>query len=116
MFHPGDAADGQDEFAPRVALRCQDVGAHGRQPVVAAAALPRLLDPSPQDPAALLEAVEQRIQRGHAELEDATRPRLDQLAEVVAVPRLILEERENQQLGAALLELAIEHAVLYVLH
>ena len=37
-------------------------------------------------------------------------PDLDQLAELVAVARLRLEQREDQQLGGAFLELAIERA------
>src|SRR5262245_37447042 len=116
MFHSSDAADREDEFAPRVTLRRQDVGADRRQPVIAAPPLPGFLDPPPQDPAALLEAIEQGIERGDAEFQDAARSRLDELAEVVAVTRLILEQRQDQELGAAVLELAIEHAVYHVLH
>src|SRR5262245_46473045 len=116
MFHSRDAANGQDEFAPRVALRRQDVGADRRQPVIAAPPLPGFLDPATEDPAALLEAIEQGIERGDAEFQDAARSRLDELAEVVAMTRLIFEQRENQELGAALLELAVEHAVFHVLH
>src|SRR5262245_66570041 len=111
MFHSGDAAERQDEFAPGVALRGQDVGADRRQPVIAAPPLPGFLDPAPEDPAALLEAIEQWIEGGDTEFQDAARSRLDELAEVVAVTGLILEQRQNQEFGAALLELAIEHAV-----
>src|SRR6266545_999604 len=116
MLHPGDPADGQDEFTPRVALGGEDVGADWGQPVIAAPALPGLLNPAAQNPAALFQSIEQRVEGGDAEFQHAARSRLDQLAEVVAVSRLILEQREDQQLGAALLQLAIEHAVPYVLH
>src|SRR5262245_42146418 len=116
MFHSRNAADRLHEFAPRVALGGKHVGAERRQPAIAAPPLAGLVDPAPEDPAALLESIEQRIEGGDAEFQDAARSRLDELAEVVAVTRLVLEQRQNQELGAALLELAIEHAVFHVLH
>src|SRR5262245_66242024 len=73
-FHSSDAVDGGDEFAPRAALRLEDAGASGCQAVIPPAALAGLLDPTALDPAALLEPVQQRIQRGDAELEHAARP------------------------------------------
>src|SRR5437870_13552234 len=108
MLESGDAIDSADELAPAVALLGEDGGASRRELVVAAAALARLLDPAPLNPAALLEAVEQRIQRRDAEAEHAARARLDQLAQLVAVARLRFDERQDEQLGAALLQLAVE--------
>src|SRR6185503_13432904 len=116
MFHPGDAADRPGELAPGAALRGQHLRAGRGQAVIAAPALAGLLDPAALDPAALLEAVEQRIEGGDAELQHAARSRFDQLAQVVAVSRLILDQRKNQELGAPLLELAIEHPRLDMFH
>src|SRR5262249_53314666 len=87
-LHAGDAADGSRELAPGGALRREDVGARRREAVIAAAALARLLDPAPLDPAALLEPIEERIQRRDAERQHAAGPRLDQLAQLVAMARL----------------------------
>jgi hypothetical protein len=76
MVESRDAVDGFGELAPRFALRCQDAGAGRREAVVAAAALAGFLDPAAEDPAALLEAVEQRIEGGDAEVEGAAGPLL----------------------------------------
>src|SRR2546422_471087 len=81
-----------------------------------AAPLAGFFDPAALNPPALLEAIQQRVERGDAKLEDSLRARLNELAEVVAMPRLILDEREDQQLGAALFQLPIQHLRLDVLH
>src|SRR4051812_30919055 len=57
-----------DEFAPVVPLCRQDVPSRGGQPVEAAAPLARLFDPPAGNPAALLETVKERIERGDLEL------------------------------------------------
>src|SRR5262249_62043945 len=77
-----------DDRAPGAALRRKPGGARRRQPVVAAPALAGFFDPAALDPAALFEAVEQRIQRSDTELEGAARPRPDQLAQVGTGARL----------------------------
>src|SRR3954462_1870204 len=80
ILEPGDAVDGGDERFPAAALAVQDRAPDRRQPVIAggpqdparrraqpviaAAPLSGLFDPLPFDPAALLEAVEQRVERG----------------------------------------------------
>src|SRR5687768_9604224 len=93
--------DRVNEFGPVAALRRQHAAAFGCQPVEPAPALVRLLDPLAGDPAALLEAVEQRIERRHLELQPAARALLDQLADLVAVTRACFHQRQDQQLGAA---------------
>src|SRR5262245_65678303 len=113
---PCDAIDRVGDVPRRLALGLEHLLAGGGQAIVAAAALPAFLDPAPLNPAARLEAIEQRVERGDAEFEDAARARFDQLAEVVAVPRLILDEREDQQLRAPFLQLAVEDPRLDVLH
>src|SRR5262245_11571976 len=115
MLDSGDPADRVCEFAPGVALRLEDLFAGWRQAVAAAAALSGFLDPPSLNPSALLEAIQQRVERGDAELENAARARFDQLAQVVTVARLVLDQRENQQLRAALLQLAVQHAGFHML-
>ena len=68
------------------------------------------------NPPAFLEAIQERVERCDAEGEDAAGPRFDQLAELVAMARLRLDEREDQQFRAAFLELAIVHRSLHMSH
>src|SRR5688572_9184532 len=82
IFGSRDQSNGVDEFAPVVALRGEDLLAFGGEAVEAPPPLARLLDPLARDPAALLEAVEQGIERGHLELQPPARALLDQLADL----------------------------------
>src|SRR5436190_23610363 len=116
IFDSRNPVDGFHELAPGALLRGQHGGARLRQPVVAAPALAGLLNPAALDPAAFLEAVQQRIKRRDAELEDAARARLYEFAKVVALPRLIAPERLNQELRAAFLELPVEDGRFHILH
>jgi hypothetical protein len=72
-----DSIDGADEPFPSRSLLREHLPSGGRDAVVAATALAGFLDPAPGDPASLLEAIEQRIQRRDAEAgySDATRKR-----------------------------------------
>src|SRR3982751_6388312 len=115
MFGPRDQLNRLDELAPVITLRGEHLAAFCRQPIKAPAALAGLLDPPSRDPAALLEPIEQRVERGHFELQPPAGSLLDQLADLVAMARASLDERQDQQLGAALLHLAIEHP-RYMLH
>ena len=66
-----------------------------------------LLDPSALDQPALLEAIEQWVERGHAEAERAARSRVDEFGDLISMTRVILELGENEQLGGALLPFAV---------
>src|SRR5262245_5739726 len=116
MFGSGDAADRGHEGLPRASLRLQHFLPFGRQFVIAPPPLPGLLHPLPLDPAPLLKPVEQRIERGDVETQRPARTRLDQFGNVVAVPWPDLDEREDQQLGAALLQFAVENSSVYICH
>jgi hypothetical protein len=94
--------------SPGVPVGLEDLRAGRRQPVVAAPPLTGLLDPPALNPTALLEAVQQRVQRRHAKREQTAGARFDQLAQIVAVSGLILEQRQDQEFGAAFFQLAIE--------
>src|ERR671921_804842 len=92
-FASRDQPYGLDEVVPGLALPHQHALPHRCEPVEAAPALTRLLDPCALDPAALLEAIEQRIERVEMEHQPPARPCLDQLAKLVAVPRPGFEDR-----------------------
>src|ERR1051325_6610731 len=103
MRPPDAPSDRLDEGPPAPPLCGERLPALRGEPVVAAAALAGLLHPAAGDHAALLEAVEQRVERGDVEAEDAAGAGLDQLPQLVAVAGLVLQQGEDQELGAALL-------------
>ena len=87
MFSSRDQPDGLNELIPGLPLSRQHPLTCRRQPIETAPTLARLLDPRSFNPAALLEAIQQRIERVEVEHQPPARLRLDQLAEFVAVPR-----------------------------
>src|SRR6266850_5469625 len=103
MLGPRDPVHRLDERRPGALLPAEHLPPRGRQLVVAAAALRRLLDPATLDEPPRLEAIEKGIERGDVEAERAARPRLDELADLVAVAGALLDEREDEKLGGAFL-------------
>jgi hypothetical protein len=89
------------ELAPARTLRGEDLLPRGREAVIAAAALVRLLDPPSLDPPALLKPVQQRVERCGVELQDALGARSNEPVEVVAVALFVFEQGEDEQLGGA---------------
>src|SRR5204863_4841049 len=81
----------------------EDAPARLGDAIVAAAPLSCLLDPSPFDPAALLEAVERGVERRQGEAQAAAGAGLDQLGDRVTVAALVLDDRQDDDLGAAFL-------------
>src|SRR5262245_13683805 len=108
MFELRDPSNRVDELFPGGTLRPQHRPALGGDAVIAAAPFARALDPASLNPPALFEPVEQRIERRRLEPHAAERSLLDELADLVAVSRAMLDERQCQQRGAAFLELAVE--------
>src|SRR4051812_27205612 len=104
MAQPRDADQRVDEGVPAGAALRQDAPAAGGDAVVALAALACALDPSPLDQPPGLHAIEERVERGGVECEDAVRALLDQLGDLVSVPRPLFEQREHEHFSAALLE------------
>jgi hypothetical protein len=87
--------------------------------IVAAAPLVALagaLHPAPLQPSPRLEPVEQGIERGDLESDPAVRSLIDQPADLVAVARSVLDQGQNEQLGAAFLQFAVEARQGYMLH
>jgi hypothetical protein len=80
-----------------------------RETVVPSAPLPGSFDPPALDPAASLQSIEQGVKRGNLEANRAIRPRLDELAELVAVASVSLKQGQNEELGASLLQVGAPH-------
>src|SRR5262245_56962807 len=91
MFRLRDASDRLDEVAPGVALNRQHSTAFWREAVIATPALSRPFDPLSVNPAALLEAIEERIERRDVKLQAAVRPAFDQLADFVAMAAALFD-------------------------
>src|SRR5688572_21603298 len=116
MVDSGDEPHRGDEGLPGSALAGEHPPALGGEPVETPAPLPRFLHPSALQPAALLEAIEEGVERGDVEFQLTGRSRLDQAADLVAVPGAALDDGEDDQLGRALLQLAVEHAAVNRCH
>jgi hypothetical protein len=110
MFVSRNAPHGLHKGGPRFPLLREDAPAFRRDLVKPTASLVGLFDPCPLDPPTLLEAVEQRIERIDMERQLPTGPRVDQLTQLVAVSGPRVEERQDEQLGGAALQLAVERA------
>src|SRR5262245_53634558 len=106
ILDSGQIANELEELFPLLALRGQDGAAVSGDLVVATPALSRLLDPAALDPFALFQLVERRVQRGEVERQCAARSFFDQLRELVAMARLVVEKREDHDLGSAFLRFA----------
>src|SRR5262249_8890415 len=92
MLGSCDPGDRGDEFLPALPVVLERRLAFRRDAIEAAAPLAFLLDPAPGDPAAILHAVEQGIERRDVKTQHALRPRGDQLAQLVAVSLLVFEQ------------------------
>src|SRR5574339_259019 len=87
MVDSRDEAHRLDKRLPGIALTGEDAPPLGGQAVEPAPAFASLLDPAAAQPAALLEAVEQRVERRDVKFQPPVRAGLDQLADLVAVAR-----------------------------
>src|SRR5262245_46557659 len=96
------AAQGPHERGPSRALFRQHAAAFRCEAIAAPAPLAPGLPPTALDPPALLELVEQRIERCRAKRQQAFRPLGDLTTEVVAVQLARFQTREDEQLRTAL--------------
>src|SRR5687767_10967297 len=116
MFASGDTAHGLHERRPRFPLLGKYPAPFSRHLVEPAAPLAGLFDPGALEPSALLEAIEQRIERIDVERQLAVGPCVDQLTQLVAVPGPRVEQRQDEQLRGASLQLAIECTCVNTCH
>src|SRR5262245_33066854 len=103
MTHSRKRSDRTHEPLPRLALLREHAMTLCGQVVETSAPLTGLLDPAPFQPAALFEPIEQRIKRCNVKLDLAARLGLDELADLVPVPRAHLDARQDDELCGALL-------------
>src|SRR5262245_29202992 len=116
MFARRDTPHCLHECSPRLFLLCQHPTAFGGYIIKTAATFVRLLDPGALDPSTLFEPIQERIQRIDVEREASARSCVNQLAELVPVPRAGIEQRQDEQLCRALLQLALEGTVVDTCH
>jgi hypothetical protein len=86
---------------PFLPLRGQHLAPFVGDLVIAPAALTCLFDPASLNPLALFELVQRGVEGGEVEGERAARSLFDQLSQLVAVARLVVEKRQHHQLGSA---------------
>src|SRR5215472_870466 len=115
MFNTRDSVNGLDKSAPATALGREDFFALRGQLVIAAAALSCFFDPAPLNPAPFFKPVKERIEGGYVEAQGSIRPRFYELPDLVAVPWPRFDQRQHQQLGAALFQFAIHHPCTHIL-
>src|SRR6185437_882471 len=102
ILDSGDSTDCFHELEPSIALAGQHLFAGWGETIITPSSLPGLLHPAPPNPAPFFEPVKQGVKRSDIKPERTARAQLDQLTNVVAVPRPILDQRKNEQLRAPL--------------
>jgi len=105
MFCLRNPVDRLHKCLPTTALRGQNLLALGRQAVIAPAALAALFHPSPLNPSAFLQALEQWIEGGNTEANGAAGALLNEFGNLVAVSRPGLDQRQDQKLRTDFLPL-----------
>ncbi len=80
------------------------------------ASLPGLFDPPGLEPAAILEPVERRVERGEREPEAAAGPLFDQFRDLVPVVAVVFHDREDHDFGAAFFGLVERPSAGHALH
>src|SRR5262245_52480307 len=116
MVDPGDEAHGVNERLPGIALARQHPVPLGGQAVEPAPPLSRFLDPPAVQPAALLQSIQERVERRDVELELPGGLGLDLLADLVSMTGARFDDREDDQLRRALLQFAVEHPLIDSCH
>src|SRR5688500_6931635 len=97
----GDQRERRDEAAPVFSLRSQYGAAAVGNAVIAPAPLAGFLHPAALDQAALLEAIQRRVQRRHGEPDRAVGSELDLPADLIAVMVGLVDQGEDEEIGAA---------------
>src|SRR6185369_1600415 len=116
MFNSRNAVHRLDKLLPTVTLCDQHFLTFGSQAVITTSSLARLLNPTPLNPTTLFESIKQRVKRRDIETQPSLGPLLDQIPDVISMPGLILNERQNQQLRTPLLQLPVQHLRKLIWH
>src|SRR5438045_6702243 len=105
ILNSGDSTDCFHELEPAVALAGQHLFAGRGEAIITPPPLPGFFHPAAANPSSFLEPVEQGIKRSDIKPQRTAGAQLDQLTNVVSMPRPILDQRKNEQFRAALLQL-----------
>src|SRR2546423_10232228 len=98
ILDSGDSTDCFHELEPSVTLAGQHLLAGRGEAIITPPPLSRLFHPAAANPSPFFEPVEQGIKRSDIKPQRSAGAQLDQLTNVVAVPRPILDQRKNEQL------------------
>jgi hypothetical protein len=94
MIYSRDETHRVHERPPGIALAGEDATALGSQTVEAAPPLPSFLNPPALQPAALLQPVQERVERRDVELQLSGGSRFNQFADFVAMTRALRRPKE----------------------
>src|SRR5882724_7582294 len=94
-----------NQFPPTPPLFRQSLPPHRSQFVKPPSPLSRFLHPLAFDPTPPLQPIQHRVQRRHVKIHKPARSLLDQLRDLVTVPRPIFQNRKDKYLRRALLQL-----------
>src|SRR5438552_5014011 len=108
ILDSGDSTDCFHELEPPVALAGQHLFAGRGQAIITPPPLPGLFHPASANPSPFFEPIEQGIKRSDIKSERTPRAQLDQLTNIVSMPRPILDQRKNEQLRTAHLHFATQ--------
>src|SRR5688572_23220478 len=109
MIGSDDLIHGRDIGVPCFPFVLQMRAALRSQMIVAASRTARAFDPASFYQTFFFEPAEHRIQRSDPEMQFAAGPLFDELSDFITVAVAILEQRQNEKLRTAFLELAVEH-------
>src|SRR4051812_48571858 len=105
---PQDPVDGAHQLVPAIGLRLELAAALWRQAVIARAPVVFGGTPERRDPAAVLEAVESRIERAVLDLKNIFRTMLDGVGDGVAVRGAERQRLEHQDVERPLEHVAFD--------
>ena len=77
-------------------------------------ALSRFLDPTAFEPPASLQPIQEWVERGDTEADDAVRLRLDEFGNLVAMAPARLDERQDEHFRTTLLQFALEDLIAHI--
>ena len=108
-----DAADGVNQLLPTRRLRDQLLSTDRSQPVVPGLSIVLGGTPERRDPAAILEAVQCRVERPVLDLQDVLGAAFDRVSNRMPVPRTKNECLEHQHVERALEHLALHRRLTF---
>src|SRR5678815_5798644 len=116
MFESRGLGQRRHERGPSSALCAERLPAVSSETVITAASLTRLFDPSPVDPLAILELVEEGIERRDVERQQPARSARDLARDVVTVELAVFERGEDQDFSAAFLGRRLSKGICHIWH